>query len=415
MSKSVLIRGARQLLTLVGRPGPRRGAAMRSLGLIQDGAVLIVDGEIRDIGPSRRVEHLAGARDAFEIDASGKVVMPGFVDCHARLIAGPPCLDNYENGTPSGPAELFNNVRLVRTFSKHRMRIEARKQIRQFVRHGTTTVDARSGLGLDESTELKLLRVLEDLEENPLAVSPSFAGALACPPEFGGRATEYISWLVDRMLPEVQRRRLARFVDVSCGTATGFTASEAARVLDAARGLGFAVRVNTGACAAANHAVRLAVESGAVSIDGLVEADPDEIRFLAGSGTIATLLPGRAFQSRTECSSVARALIDGGAAVALATAFDPLDSPSCSMPMMLSLACAGMKMTPAEAVTAATINAACALRTDYRSGSLESGKDGDLVLLGTGDYREAAFRFGINPVEMVIRRGEIIYPRVEAI
>lgn len=418
MGKPVLVRGARQLITLVGPPGPRRGPAMRDLGLIQDGAVLIVDGTIREIGPSRRVERLGEARDAFEIDASGKVVMPGFVDCHTRLVAGQPALDDYEarcNGSRAATLQrLLDNVRQVRTYSKQRMELEARKQIRQLVRHGTTTLDARSGFGLDEASELKLLRVIEGLDGKPLAVSSGYFGGHACPPEYEGHADEYIDWLVGRMLPAVRERRLARFVDVSCGSEGGFTAHQAGRLLLYAADLGFAGRVDTGPNSSASSAVAMAVECGAVSLDGLLQVSPEEVAALAASSTVATLLPGRTFQAGSSCHPPARALIDGGATVALATGFDAVTSPSCSMPMMMALACSQMRMTPAEAVTASTINAACALRLDARTGSLEAGKDADLVLLGTGDYREMPFRFGVNPVAMVIRRGELIFPRVGA-
>jgi imidazolonepropionase len=415
----ILVRGARQLITLVGPPGPRRGPAMRELCLIQDGAVLIVNGIIREIGPSRRVERLGEARDAFEIDASGKVVMPGFVDCHTRLIGGPLRLDDFEAGSASGAASwraaVLENVRQVRTYSKQRMELEARKQLRQFVRHGTTTLDARSGYGLDESSELKLLRVIEGLDGRPLSVSASYFAAHTCPEEWEGRREEYIDWVIRQMLPLVKQRRLAGVIDVFCGGEKGFTEEQAGRVLDSAREQGFSVRLETEAGTAGCGAVDLAVRMGAIAIDGLVSVSSADVEALARSSTVATLLPGRTFHSGSGCHPPARALIDAGAAVALASGFDPISSPSCSMPMMLSLGCTQMGMTPAEATTAGTINAACAMECDARAGSLEAGKYGDLLLLGTGDYREAVFRFGMNLVAMVLRRGEVIYPRVEAL
>jgi imidazolonepropionase len=392
---------------------------MRELGLIQDGAVLIVDGVIREVGPSRRVERLAEARDAFEIDASGKVVMPGFVDCHTRLLAGPPRLEYYEARTAGIGLEartaILDNIRQVRTWSKQRMELEARKQLRQFVRHGTTTLDARTGFGLDETTELKLLRVIENLDGKPLSVSAGYYGAYLRPGELQDCAGEYIDWLIRHMMPQVKTRRLARFVDVSCGVEGGFSATQAEDVIMAAREQGFSVRVDSGACAVASGAIELAARLGVASIDGLVTVSPAEVEELAKSATVATLLPGRTFQNGSNRHPPARLLIDGGVAVALGTGFDALESPSCSMPMMLSLACTQMNMTPAEAVTAGTLNAARALRLEDRVGSLEAGKDADLLLLGTGDYRETMFRFGMNLVAMVLRRGEIIYPRVEAV
>jgi imidazolonepropionase len=414
MSHALLIRGARQLITLGGPPGPRRGADMQNLSIIQDGAVLVIDGTIRDVGPARRVERLASARDAIEIDASGKVVMPGFVDSHTCLVGGPLAVDQYEAGqTPDTGSMLLDNIRQVRSYSKQRMALEARKQIRQFVRYGTTTLDAHTGFGLDQTSELKLLRVIEEMNDNPLSISSTFYGANSCPEST--QPEEYVGWLANKMLPEVSRRKLARFVDVACGTTNGFEQPQAARVLGAAHECGFSLRVNTGPYASTQRAVSLAVDHEAASIDGLVEASPADIAALAASRTVATLLPGHAFHSGSAVHPPARALIDGGATIAIATGFDPFLGPSCSMPMMLSLACTQMKMTPAEALTASTVNAACALLLEHRTGSLQAGKDADLLLLSTGDYREAICRFGMNLVAMVIRRGEVVFPRVGSV
>jgi imidazolonepropionase len=390
---------------------------MSELGLIEDGAVLIVDGVIREVGPSRRVERLALSRDAVEFDASGKVVMPGFVDCHTRLISGPARLNDYEagTGTVNSARAIWENVRHVRACSKQRLSLEARKHLRQFMKHGTTMLDARTGFGLNEAVELKMLRVLGQLDGQPLAVSPGFFAASICPPEFTDRPADYIDWVAGHMIPELRRRRLACFIDVACGTATGFSAALAGRVLSAAQANRFPVRVSTGECSATTGAVPLAISGRAASIDGLVRVSPEDVAALASSNTVAALLPGRSFSATTEPLPPARTLIDGGVAVAIATGFDSTSSPSCSMPMMMSLACAQMKMKPAEAVTAATVNAACALRRDHCAGSLQSGKAGDLVVLQTGDYREAAFRFGINLVNTVIRGGEVIFPRVEEV
>ena len=407
------------MLTLVGAGGPRRGTAMRELGMIQDGAVLIVDGKISHVGPARRVERLAEAREAFEIDASGKVVMPGFVDCNTQLLGGPARMDEYESqikGYAADAREMaLDDVRLVRGYSKQRMELEARKQVRQIVRHGTTTLDAKSGCGLDEATELKALRVLEGLDERPLRISRSYFGAAATPRELEGNPEEYVDWLVEKMLPTVKARRLSQFVDVACGTEGGFTAAQSRRLLATARALGFAIRVQTGACAAAAGAVGVALDLQATSIDGLTAASEPEIAALSAGKTIATLLPGRTFQAGQDRQPPARALIDAGVAVALGTGFDGSASPSCSVPMMMSLACSQMRMTPAEAVTAATHNAACVLGAGGRFGSLEWGKEADLILLQTGDYRELSFRFGMNLVAMVIRQGEQIFPRLEMV
>lgn len=419
MKKSILLRGARQLLTLHGPEDPRRGASMRELGLIQDGAVLIVDGVIHDVGPSRRVENLAAARDAVEISADGRVVMPGFVDCHAHLVSGPPLLADYEMRIAgAGPEEIAaagggspSSARAARTSSKRRLELEARKTLRQFIRHGTTTIDAISGSGLDERTELKILRVVEALDGSPLELGRTFLGAHTVPRDYEGTPEAYLDEICSTVLPKIRKRRLARSAAVRCGEGA-FTPSQARRYLLAARELGFIPRIITSE-SAHDGGVAVGVELGVASADHLEHISKNDIELLARSQTIAALLPGAVFHQGLDRYPPARRLIDQGAAVALATDFSPTHCPSCSMPAMLSLACAQMGMSPAEAVTAATINAAHAMRSAGRIGSLEYGKDADLIMLEVSDYREIPYHFGMNLLTMIMKRGEVLYPRME--
>jgi imidazolonepropionase len=413
-TKAILITGAKQLLTLYGPSGPRRGPAMRNLGVIPDGALLVVDGIIQEVGPSRRVENLAAARRAVEISADGRVVMPGFVDSHTHLVCGPPCLTEYEmriagaNIEEVAEAGLRSTVRALRRTSTQRLEFEARKRIKEFIRHGTTTIEAKSGLGLDETTELKTLRVLMALHEKPLDVVPTYMGAHATPPEFA-TTDAYIDWMCSHMLPKIRRRKLARFVDVNCGA---FAEDQVRRYLERARALGFAVKVHADRFSHGGG-VRLAIEQEAVSVGYVKYADEADAGALARSPTIATLLPGPVFHLRLDRYAPARMLIDRGAAVALATGFDASGSPTCSMPMILSLACSQMRMTPAEAITAATINGAHALRRANTVGSLEHGKDADLIMLNVSDYRELPYHFGVNLLAMIMKRGEVLFPRME--
>jgi imidazolonepropionase len=414
---SVLVHGARQLLTLRGPTGPRRGAALGEIAIIQDGAVLIQDGKIACLGPSRRVENLAAARKAREIDASGRVVAPGFVDSHTHLVCGPARLAEYEMRIAGATYEqiaaagggILNSVRAVRETPIRRLVLEAQRTIGGFIRHGTTTLEAKSGYGLDETGERKALRAVQALNGQPLDIVPTYLGAHVVPPEYAGRADDYLDWMCRSFMPKIAERRMARFADVYCERGA-FTVDQARRYLETARGLGFALKVHAEQFSSSG-AARLAVEMDATSADHLDHVQDEDIRILAASSVIATLLPGAVFHLGLDRYPPARALIDGGAAVALATDFNPGTSPTCNMQMILSLACTQMKMTPGEAFAAATINAAHALGCAARVGSLEAGKSADLVIYDVPDYREIPYHFGVNQVLMTIKRGAVLFEK----
>jgi len=403
-----LVRGARQLLTLRGDSGPRRGAALRDLGMVPNGAVLIKDGLIVDAGPAHRVEKLPDAGRAREVDATGRVVMPGFVDSHTHLVFGRPRLADYEMRLAGASyAEIaaagggiLSSVAAVRGMSAAQLETQARASLDDMARHGTTTLEAKSGYGLDEAAELKTLRVLAKLNGDPLDIVPTYLGAHIPPPEYRGKADAYIDWTIAEMMPKIRRRKLARFVDVYCDDGA-FTLEQARRYLSAARRLGFGLKIHAEQFARTG-AARLAVELEAVSADHLEQASEEDIRALAHSNTIATLLPGSVFHLGLRTYAPARALIEAGAAVALATDFNPGTSPVYSMQMALSLACTEMRMTPAEAIAAATINGAHALGMADRVGSLEPNKQGDLLVLNAEDYRELPYYFGANNVHTTI-------------
>ncbi|HUE03325.1 MAG TPA: imidazolonepropionase, partial [Bryobacteraceae bacterium] len=364
---TTLVRGARQLLTLRGDSGPRRGRALRELGIVPNGAVLIKDGVIVDAGPARRVEKLPEARRVREIDATGRVVMPGFVDSHTHLIFGRPRLADYEMRLAgAGYAEIaaagggiLSSVAAVRSMSAARLETQARSSLALMALHGTTTLEAKSGYALDEAGELKTLRLLARLNGFPLDIVPTYLGAHIVPPEYRGRPDAYIDWMTAEMMPQIRRRKLARFVDVYCDEGA-FTLDQSRRYLEQARRLGFGLKIHAEQFARTG-AARLAVELAAASADHLEQASEEDIRALAESNTIATLLPGSVFHLSLGTYAPARALIDAGAAVALATDFNPGTSPTYSMQMVLSLACTEMRMSPAEAIAAATINGAHAL------------------------------------------------------
>src|ERR1700691_2412422 len=406
---TTLVRNARQLLTLRGDSGPRRGAALRDLGMVPNGAVLIKDGIVVGAGPARRIEKLPAARRAREIDAAGRVVMPGFVDSHTHLVFGRPRLVDYEMRLAGASyAEIaaagggiLSSVAAVRGMSAAQLEAQARDSLAAMARHGATTVEAKSGYALDEAGELKTLRVLAKLN-----VVPTYLGAHIPPPEYRGKADAYIDWMAAEMLPQIRRRKLARFVDIYCDD-SAFTLDQSRRYLDCARRLGFGLKIHAEQFARTG-AARLAVELDAASADHLEQAGEEDIRALAQSNTIATLLPGSVFHLGLSTYAPARPLIEAGAAVALATDFNPGTSPTYSMQMVLSLACTEMRMSPAEAIAAATINGAHAILCADRVVSLEHGKQADLLLLNVSDYRELPYYFGVNNVHVTMKRGVVL-------
>ena len=415
MTPPVLIRHAGQLLTLAGPPGPRRGLAMRDLGVVSNGAVLVDAGRIVSAGPEADVERLARAKEVQEIDAHGRVVMPGFIDSHTHLVFGPPRLNDFEmrlgGADYQAIAKAGGGIRStmwdVRSTSVIDLAMRTRRRLDEFARHGTTTLEAKSGYGLDEEAERKTLRLMRDLNGQPLDIVPTYLGAHVTPPEFDGRSDEYIDWMIGHMLPALHQERLAEFVDVYIDQG-GFTREQARRCLIAARGLGFGLRVHAEQFTRTG-ATTLACELGAASADHLEQATVEEADVLAGSETVATLLPGSVFHLSLQRYAPGRLLIDRGAAVALATDFNPGTSPTCSMPMIIVLACRMMKMTIAEAITAVTVNAAAALRRSRRVGALEPGREADLIVLNAEDYRELAYWFGANPVALTIKGGQVVY------
>ena len=391
----ILIRGARQLLTLRGPQTARRGRDLNEVGMVADGALLIRDGVIEQAGPSRRVENLAGARDALEINAAGRVVLPGFVDSHTHLVFPPP-----ENT----PAELEDAVRIVRTATTRRLLDRTRGHLQAMARHGTTTVEAKTGCAMDSRAEFKLLRVLHLLRREPVDV---VATVLMRMPENllpGSQSAHAVTdWYLNELLPRVSSRKLAQFVAIACSRNS---ASQPffQRWIEGARSLGFGCKMHAGPDSAGT-AVPM---EWITTVDHLEHASRSEAAAMAGSSVIATLLPYAAFQRRSEAPP-ARTLIDSDVPVALASDFSVGQAANVNMQVVVALACLHMDMTPAEAISAATINGAHALGCAGRAGSLEVGKAADLLVLNISDYREIAHNFGTNLVHLTMKRGEFIY------
>jgi len=393
---------------------------MRELGIIQSGAMLIEDGRITNIGPGSRIENLSAVRGAREWNADGRVVMPGFVDSHTHAIYGVPRLRDYEMRLEGRSyAEIaqegggiLSSVRAVRGATSHRLSAQLSSTLQCMARHGTTTVEVKTGYGLNEAAELKMLRVARAADGKPIRVARTLLGPHAVPPEFEGQPDAYVDWLCRQLIPKVTRLRLAKYADAYCD-AKAFSLEQTRRYLRAAKDAGLGLRLHASQFANLG-AVQLGVEMGAASVDHLEAAGPREIQALADSSVYATLLPGSVFHLGLQQYAPARELIDAGAAVVLATDCNPGTSPTCSMQMVMSLACTQMRMTPAEAITASTIHAANSLGLGDVTGSLEVGKFADFLILSASDYREVPYFFGVNHVAATVRRGEIVWQDASA-
>jgi imidazolonepropionase len=420
LSIATLISGASQLLTLRGR-GPRRGAGLANVGPVKNGAVLIADGLIAAVGSRAQVEAHPLARNAQQLDLAGRVVLPGFVDSHTHLIHAASRAEEYELRITGASYEeiakrgggILNSVKKLRAATSDTLKQRAHSALRQFAAYGTTTIEAKSGYGLDLASELKILKLHKELSaEQPLDIVSTFLGAHVIPGEFRTRPSsvkDYVSLLIDKLIPEIAAQKLAEFCDVFCERGA-FTLAQSKQILEAGKRYGLRPRIHAEQLSRTG-ATQLAVKLGAASCDHLEKINRADIRALAKSKTVATLLPGCDFHLGLKQYAPARDLIAAGASVALATDYNPGTSPTVSMPMILSLACTQLRMTPAEAITAATINSAYSLGREKQIGSLEVGKIADLSIFDVDDYREIPYYFGMNTCYATIKRGQIVYSR----
>jgi imidazolonepropionase len=412
-SKSLAVLNCSQVVTLAGPARPRIGAEMRELGIIARGALLVRDGVIHSVGGTPQIEKLIDA-DTTVVDAGGRVVLPGFVDAHTHPVFAGTRVDEFEERSAGATYQeiaargggIQSTVNRTRAASVDQLVAAGRKYADWFLRGGTTTVEAKSGYGLSLEDELKILRAIKQLDaETPLRYVPTFLGAHSVPPEYRSRRDDYVALIVDEMLPQVAREKLAEYCDVFCEEKV-FSTDESWKILTAARCHGLGLRMHADQLSLSGGA-KLAAELGTVTADHLEHTDAAGIAALRDAGVQPVLLPGSVYALGSSRYPAAREMIDAGLAVVLATDFNPGSSPTPSMTMILSLAATHMKMTPAEGVCAVTINAAYSLNRGAQLGSLEPGKIADFVIHDCSDYRELAYFFGIKHASSVYVGGKL--------
>jgi imidazolonepropionase len=385
---------------------------LSELAIIRDGGMLIRDGKIDTVGPSTEIEKKADGAEI--IDADGKIVLPGFVDAHTHLVFAGNRLDDFERRARGDTYEeiakagggIWSTVEKTRAASESDLLVQARKHADWFLRCGTTTVESKSGYGLTLEDELKILRVMRRLnQETPLEIVPTFLGAHAVPRKM--QAHEYVDLIVNEMLPQVASDSLAEFCDVFCERGY-FDIEQSRSILSAGKALGLKLRVHADQLSNSG-AAKLSAELKATTADHLEKTDEQGIAALKSGGVQPALLPGSVYALGSTCYPRAREMIEAGLAVIIATDFNPGSSPTPSMQMILSLACTQMKMSPAEAISASTINPAYSLGRGDQIGSLESDKMANFSIFDCDDYRELAYWFGFPQTHSVYVKGRRAY------
>ena len=415
-----------QILTLhlPENPGPRRGPALKELGILEDAAVLCLGGKIVSVGTTKDALRDPWVRKTIkqnrkritEIDCAGKVVLPGFVDSHTHPVFTTPRLVDFEKRVEGASYEeiaaagggIRSSVEGVRSASQRELAQHVSRALNVMAAHGTTTMEAKSGYGLTMESELKSLAAIRESASSwPGTVVATLLGAHTVPKEFQGCSQKYVEIVCKEMIPRTAREKLAQFVDVFCEN-VAFTPQQTEEIFAAAESNGLAVRAHVGQLS--ETALEPLLRFNPSSLDHMDHVSDQDVSLLARRDTVATLVPGANYFLGTKQYPNARRLIDAGVPVALATDYNPGTSPTLSMPMAMSLACTQMKLSPSEAIAAATINGAWALRLAGRKGSIEPGKDADLSVFEVGDYREIPYWFGVNHCAMTVLNG-VVMPR----
>lgn len=415
MKTDILIRDASQVATCAGCERPRRGKEMSYDIIMEDGWIAVASGRIIGIGKGSIPREIEIDDDTLVIDAAGKTVLPGFVDSHTHLVhggsrekelalklEGVPYLEILKKG-----GGILSTVRATRTAPESELMEKAKKSLDIMLLHGTTTIEAKSGYGLNMDDELKCLRVAKNLDRHhPVDIISTFLGAHALPEEFKNKKKQYIDFLIEEVMPCVKRMDLAEFCDVFCEKGV-FSAQESRKILTRAKEMGYKLKLHADEIEPLGGA-QLAGELEAVTADHLLAVSDKGLRKMKEGNVIAVLLPGTSFNLYLGKYARARDIIDAGLAVALATDYNPGSCPTENIQLIISLACLKMNMTPEEVVCAVTINGAHAIDRGSEIGSLEAGKKADIVVLDVPNISYLPYHFGINHVDKVIKNGRLV-------
>jgi len=417
-SPYLLLANIGQLLTLRGEAAPRRGRDLQDIGLLEDAAVLCGGGKILAAGPQRELLRdpwlRANRKKVKELDCEKRVVIPGLIDCHTHPVFAEPRLVDFEKRIGGAGYEeiaaagggIRSSVAAVRRSSRGELSKKVLTALNAMLEQGTSVVEAKSGYGVTLEDEIKSLEAIRDAARQwPGKVVPTLLAAHVVPQEFAGKADDYVKKVCEEMIPLVARKTLAKYVDVFCDRGA-FTQEQSEKVLAAARKNGLGTRAHVCQFTAAN--LKPLLEYQPASFDHMDCVQPADVSLLAHGDTVAVLLPGANYFLGHTSFPDARRLIDAGVPMALATDYNPGTSPTPSMPFVISLACTHMKMTPAEALASATINAACALRLQDRKGSVEAGKDADMAVFDVKDYREIAYWFAWDRCGEMVVAGKVV-------
>jgi len=412
---TLLIEHIGQLVTMRG-PVPRRGRDMTEIGLVADGAVAVSGDEIAAVGTMDEVSRLVDpAENCVVLSGKNRVVTPGLIDPHTHPVFARTREVEFEMRLAGksymeiarGGGGIRSSVRHLRETGEEDLYACSKKTLRTLMRHGITSIEAKSGYGLSTESEIKSLEIIRKLNEHePMDLFPTFLGAHEVPDEYRDRHNEYVALVIDEMIPAVAKENLAEFCDVFCEEGV-FTVEESREILLAAKKAGMKPKIHADEIKSTGGA-ELAVEVGAVSADHLVRISKKGIEMLAKSDTVAVLLPGTSFALGLDEAAPARELIEKGAIVALSTDCNPGSSMTESLPLIISLAAIKYKMTAAESLSAVTINAACAVDRGDRLGRLETGLPADVVIWDMQDYRELPYHYGVNLVESVVKGGKVV-------
>ena len=418
----LLIKNISQVITLGNGPIPRVGDSMSDLGIIPNGAILINGDRIEWVGPTKDIPVREPGTQYQTLDGVGLdlIALPGFIDSHTHPVFAGPRIEEFDlrcqgktyQEIAAEGGGIIKSVQQFREATVEQLLEKTERNFRKFLNHGTTTIEAKSGYGLTLENEIKSLQVLASLNErNKLEVIPTFLGAHAIPEEHIHSRDTYIRNLIQVMIPRIAQEGLAQFCDVFCEEGY-YSVEEARSILVAAKAAGLGLRIHADVLGR-NGGAKLAAELGVRSADHLRWINDSDIEALKQSGVLATLLPGTAFNLGLERHAPARKLIAAGVPVALATDFNPGTCFTMNMQIILAFACRQMRMSPAEVITAATVNGAYSLGLSDKIGTLEEGKQADIVLMGVSDYRELPHFFGVNHCIVTIKKGNVVFNRLE--